>query len=88
MSDRTPFEPRFMFVSSDRTWPPRSSKSLTSANGLPLVDADGHLPVTAVTSGDHLTGSLPARCGPKWRAFAATSHERNHPVFGLPLTHP
>jgi hypothetical protein len=82
MSDRTPFEPRFMFVSSDRTWLPRPAKSLTSANGLPLVDADRPLPVTAVTSGDHLNGSLPPRCDPKWRTFAATSHERNQPRNG------
>ena len=30
-----------MFVSSDRTWLPCASKTLTSANDQPLVGADG-----------------------------------------------
>src|SRR5262249_47293994 len=39
-SDRTLVGPRFMFVSSDRTWLPCASKTLTSANDQPLVGAD------------------------------------------------
>jgi hypothetical protein len=36
-SDRTLVWAMFMFVSSDRTWPPCASEPLTSAQGRPLV---------------------------------------------------
>jgi hypothetical protein len=77
-SDRTLAWPRFMFVSSDRTWPPGAAKSLTWANDQPLVGADGPQPATAITSREHRAWLRPPGCGPKWRTFAVTSHERNH----------
>lgn len=71
------FWPRFMFASSDRTWPPCSSKPLTWANGQPLVAADGPQLMTAVTS-RACRGRPPSPgCGPKWQTFAVTFHERN-----------
>jgi hypothetical protein len=63
-SDRTSIEPRFMFVSSDRTQPPCASKTLTSVNDPPLVDANEPLPTTAVTSREHRPDSLSPGCGP------------------------
>jgi hypothetical protein len=48
-----------MFVSSDRTPLAADSESLTSADFLPLVAAEGPLSQTAVTSGKHLSPSCP-----------------------------
>jgi hypothetical protein len=48
-----------MFVSSDRTLLAADSESLTSADFLPLVAAEGSRPQTAVTSRKHLSPSCP-----------------------------
>ena len=67
-----------MFTCSDRTWSPCASKPLTSASDLPLVGASGPQPATAVTSREHRTCVRALGCGPKWRTFAVSSHERSH----------
>lgn len=48
-----------MFVSSDRTLLATENESLTSADFLALVAADGPPPQTAVTSRKHLSPSCP-----------------------------
>jgi hypothetical protein len=67
-----------MFISSDRTWPPRGRESTTSASAC-LSSAPMDLsPATAVTSGEHPTRPRHAERGRNWRATAVTSHERSH----------
>src|SRR5215471_16143763 len=75
--DRSLVSARLVFVSSDRSWPQHVPESLTRAIDLPLVVANGLKPVTAVTSYEHRPRLPPPECGPKWRTFAVTSHERN-----------
>jgi hypothetical protein len=86
--DRSLFSARLVFVSSDRSWPQHVPESLTRAIDLPLVVANGLKPVTAVTSYEHRPRLPPPECGPKWRTFAVTSHERNHgapPIVDLKI---
>jgi len=72
------YSARLMFVSSDRTWPPRRQNALTSANVLPLVGANGPEQTTAVTSRGQPDGARTPECDPNWRTSAVTSYERNH----------
>src|SRR5690242_16528926 len=78
----------FMFVSSDRTWPPCVSKTLTLADGLLSsmpMDLCRQLRSLLANAGP---ATYPLGCGPKRRTFAATSDERNHVAQQYAAQHP
>jgi hypothetical protein len=52
-----------LFIGSDRTCLTRDRKSLTLADMLPLVGADGREPTTAVTSRKRRTWLRSSECG-------------------------
>jgi hypothetical protein len=62
-SDRVRDQAKLIFIGSDRTCPTRDRKSLTSADMLPLVGADGPELTTAVTSRKRRTRLRSSECG-------------------------